>query len=142
MPIIKEKLFKISSHIENLNDAGFCEGDVEKSALAYSGFFKIEENCFIISYKEKNEGGQTMSELTVFPDKVLLKKRGAVCSDIQFCENESHSSIYEVVPFRFDMTVVTKKIRNNLTKDGGTLDIHYEMNIGGQNKRLRLKIEI
>ncbi len=142
MPIIKEKNFKVISVIENLNDSGLCDGESEKSNLCYSGFFKIEEDSFIISYREKSENGLTLSELTVQTDTVLLKKRGAVCCDIRFCEKQTHTSIYEVTPFRFDMAVLTKKIRNNLTKDGGCVDIHYEMNIGGQNKRVRLKIEV
>ena len=35
----------------------------------------------------------------------------------------------------------TKKIRNNMTRDGGRLDIFYSMKIGGVDRAVKMKIE-
>jgi uncharacterized beta-barrel protein YwiB (DUF1934 family) len=58
-----------------------------------------------------------------------------------FEEGLVHSSVYTVSPYSFDVDVTTKKIRNNLTRDTGRLDIHYSMKIGGADKSVRMKIE-
>ena len=38
------------------------------------------------------------------------------------------------------MTVRTKKIRSSLSEDGGEVQLIYSMNIGGQEKNVRMKI--
>ena len=49
---------------------------------------------------------------------------------------------FAAMGYRFDIEIYTKKIRNNLGRDGGRLDIHYKMNIGGADKNVRMKIEV
>ena len=142
MAIIKEMHFEISSHIENLASAGLSGSDVEKTEISPDGFFKISDDAYIISYTEESEGGRIFTDISVSGGEVDLKRRGAVVSDMHFAEGEVHKSEYSVPPYTFDTVITTKKVRNNLTRAGGRLDLYYEMNIGGQDKKVRMKIEV
>ena len=141
MAIIKEKKFIVKSTIENLSPSGVREGDVEETETAYSGFLKITEGELNITYTEMSEGGKVVSDITVGEDFVRVRRVGAVESDMIFKEGAPHSSLYSIPPYSFDARVVTKKIRNSLTKDGGRLDIYYNMEIGGALKYVKMRID-
>ena len=142
MAIIKEKNFKIRSVIENLDSSGLAEGDAETSEICTDGFFKIDEERYTITYSEESQGGKIVSDIVIDGTAITVRRAGAIKSELYFREGEKHSSLYEIPPYSFDTTVITKKIRNNLTRDGGTLDIFYNMNIGGQDKKVRMKITV
>ena len=141
MAIIKEKKFKISSVIENLLPSGLTDGEAERTEISPDGFLKISEDGYEITYSEATEGGKVVSDITVTESTVRVKRVGAVASDMYFEEGRTHTSLYTVEPYSFDVEIVTKKIRNNLTRDSGRLDIHYSMKIGGADKAVRMKIE-
>ncbi len=141
MAIIKEKKFKISSVIENLSPSGLAEGETERTEIMPDGFLKISNEEIVIMYTEDTEGGRVASDIIITENKVSVKRRGAVVSDMMFLEGESHKSLYQVPPYSFDTEIFTKKIRNNMTRDGGRIDILYTMKIGGAEKSVRMKIE-
>ena len=142
MAIIKEKRIAISSVIENLSPEGFTEGEPETTQVSSDGFLKIDGERLILSYTESREGERTYHEITVCSDGVVVSHRGSVVSDMTFREGEKTKTLYSIPPYSFDMTVLTKRIRSTLTKDGGRLDIFYEMNIGGQDKKVRMRITV
>ena len=141
MAIIKEKKFIISSVIENLLPSGLVDGEPEKTEISPEGFLKISDGQYEITYSEMTEGGKVVSDITVTEGSVRVKRVGAVESDMYFEEGKSHESLYGVPPYSFDVEIFTKKIRNNMTRDTGRLDIHYSMRIGGADKAVRMKIE-
>ena len=141
MAIIKEKRFKISSVIENLSSDGLPGTDVEKTEITPEGFLKIFDTGFEISYMEMTEGGKVVSDIIITEGAVDVKRRGAVESDMHFAEGVSHKSLYTVAPYSFDSEIVTRKIRNNMTRDGGRVDIFYNMRIGGAEKSVKMRIE-
>lgn len=141
MAIIKEKKITVKSVIENLSPSGAIEGDAEETSAIYNGFLKISESEINISYTENSEGGKIVSDITVSGDSVRVKRVGAVESDMIFNENLPHTSLYTVPPYSFDVTVLTKRIRNSMAKDGGRLDIYYNMEIGGASKHVKMRIE-
>ena len=141
MAIIKEKKFRISSVIENLLPSGLVDGEAEKTEISPEGFLKISDGLYEITYTEMTEGGKVVSEILVTDDSVTVKRVGAVESNMRFEEGKTHASLYGVPPYSFDVEILTKKIRNNMTRDSGRLDIHYLMKIGGADKNVRMKIE-
>ena len=134
--------FKISSYIENLDSAGVPEGDGEKTESMPSGDIVFEGKNAFISYTEESESGRITSEITVKENTVTVRRSGAIISEMVFSEGECHRSLYQIPPYSFDTVVNTKKIRNTLSKEGGRLDIFYTMSIGGQEKKVRMKIEV
>ena len=141
MAIIKEKKFIISSVIENLLSSDLSDGESEKTEISPEGFLKISDEEIVITYSEMTEGGKVISDITVKDGSVRVKRVGAVVSDMYFEEGLVHKSLYTVAPYSFDAEILTKKIRNNLTRDGGRLDIFYNMKIGGADKYVKMRIE-
>ena len=141
MAIIKEKKLKISSVIENMTPSGLVDGEAERTEITPDGFLKIGEDVTVITYTENTEGGRVATDITLTETSVTVTRRGAVVSDMVFSEGETHKSLYQVPPYSFDTEIYTKKIRNNMTRDGGRVDIFYTMKIGGAEKSVRMKIE-
>jgi uncharacterized beta-barrel protein YwiB (DUF1934 family) len=141
MAIIKEKKFRISSVIESLSPTGLVEGETERTEITPDGFLKISDGEIVIMYSEQTESGKVISDIIITEKSVSVKRRGAVVSDMVFVEGESHKSLYEVSSYSFDTEIYTKKIRNNMTRDGGRLDIFYSMKIGGVDRAVKMKIE-
>ena len=130
----------VNSVIDNLDDAGLPDGDPEINIFTTNGLLVTGERGQRLTFTEESEGQITTSALYINDEKVILKKRGGVESDMTFCEGGESVSIYRIGPYAFDMTVKTKKIRNSLTEDGGELVLLYSMNVGGQEKNVRMKI--
>lgn len=141
MAIIKEKKLRLSSVIENLTADGIVEGEAEKTELTTEGFLKSSDTGFEISYTEMTEGGKVISDIIITETSVDVKRRGAIESDMHFSEGALHKSLYTVAPYSFDSEIVTRKIRNNMTRDGGKVDIFYNMKIGGAEKSVKMRIE-
>ncbi len=143
MKKITEAEIKILSVIENLDSSGLPEGEAERNESLLKGFYNYtEDGDIIISYSETNDGAHTESVITVSGNSVRVKRTGAIKSELFFREGEEHRSVYSVVPYSFDASVYTKKIRSSLSVFGGDLDLFYVMKIGGADKSARMKIWI
>ena len=140
MAIIKKKRIRTLSEIENLLPSGLADGEPERAEVCCDGFFKIENDGYSISYSENGENGRVISDITVATEKITVRRRGAIESDMTFSEGLVDRSLYRISQYSFDVVIKTVKIRNNLTRDGGRVDIYYNMNIGGADKRVRMVI--
>jgi uncharacterized beta-barrel protein YwiB (DUF1934 family) len=139
---ILESKIKISSSISELDSSGLSVGEEEKTESEAVGFYHLFDEKILITYSENSEGGRIDSEIEISGDTVNVTRRGALDSRLVFEEGKTHSSLYKVPPYTFDAAVTTKKIRKNLTREGGSLDLFYKMSIGGADKAARMKIWI
>lgn len=139
--IIAAKI-KISSEIETVDSQGLAEGDVEKTESEASGFFHYSPEKMLLTYSETAESGRVDSEIEIEGERVTVRRRGALESELIFEESKTNHSLYKIPPYAFDAAVTTKKIRRNLSEDGGSLVLFYTMNIGGADKSARMKIWI
>ena len=142
MTTIKEAKIKILSHIENLDASGLPEGDAERTESFADGFYRFSDGEVTVSYSENTEGGFVSSEISVKDGRVTVKRGGSIESLFEFGEGMEHKSLYEIPPYKFDTVIKTKKIRAELTPSGGTLDLKYDMRIGGSEKSARMKLWI
>ena len=142
MTKISEVKIKIESTIENLSAAGLPEGDAERTSSICDGFYRFSDGEISLTYAEENEGGRAESEIIFKDGGVTVYRKGAIESELYFKEGESHSSIYSVPPYKFDATVTARRVRVNLDAEGGTIDLLYNMKIGGAEKSTRMKIWI
>lgn len=142
MAIIKQAEIKILSVIENLGADGLPEGDAERNESLATGYFHITDGVTFATYTEQTEGGDISSEVRVEQDGVRVIRRGAIESEMYFSEGVTHSSLYKVGPYAFDAEISTRKIRLELSEDGGRVDMFYNMKIGGAEKSARMKIWI
>ena len=140
MAYIYELEYTVHSVIENLDDSGLAEGEPEISITTAQGFLKVAQERTVISYAESTEGGRVTTDITVDGEALTLSRRGAVVFDATFREGETCKTVYSVPPYSFDAEIRTKRVDAGITKTGGQLRLLYSMNIGGQEKSVRLKI--
>ncbi len=134
---------RLHSVIDNLDERGGCDGEPEISITTVKGSMRTDGDIVHIRYKESSEGGEVDSRITVYPDaRVSISRTGAILSDILFAEGEECRTVYSIPPYRFDMTVMTERIKCSLERDRGELAIYYGMNVGGGEKRVRMKLSI
>lgn len=142
MTVFLESKIKISSIIENLDPSGLVEGEAEKNESEYDGYFKYSDGEVAITYSESGESGEVSSEITYADGVAVVKRHGAIESELRFELGVPHSSVYSIPPYKFDATVTTRKIRAELDERGGRLELYYNMKIGGAEKSARMKIWI
>ena len=142
MTVIKEVKIKIESVIENLNSSGLVDGEAERNVNECEGFLRYSDGEAVITYSESGESGSVTSENKYKDGEATVKRSGAIDSELYFKEGVTHRSIYSVVPYKFDAEVHTRRIRASLGECGGTLDLFYNMKIGGADKSARMKIWI
>lgn len=133
-------ILTVNSVIDNLSDAGLPDGDPEINIFTTDGTLSVFDGGYLLRFTEVQEGGEAHTSLYITADNVRLVKSGAITSEMRFSDGEIFNTLYCVGPYSFDMTVRTKKIRNSLTEDGGELQLIYSMNVGGQEKNVRMKI--
>ncbi|MBR2972121.1 MAG: DUF1934 domain-containing protein [Clostridia bacterium] len=130
----------VNSVIDNLSDTGLPEGEPEINIFTTDGRLTPEPDGYTVRFTEVQEGGEAHTKLLITEGRVRLIKTGAISSEMVFSEGEDFNTLYRVGPYSFDMTVRTKRIRNSLSEDGGELQLIYSMNVGGQEKNVRMKI--
>ena len=139
MAIIKEKKIVVESVIEDLDSAGLSDS-AEKCRKEYDAFLKISDTDLVLSYCDVDEGGRTVTDITVGAECITVSRRGGIESDFRFAEGLAEHSVYKMPPYEFDAEIRTVKIRNNLTRAGGSLSIFYDMTIGGAKRRARMHV--
>lgn len=142
MAIIKEVRVRILSTIENLDSAGLVDGDAEITESSACGYLHVFDGEYLITYVEEQDSQRITTEIRLSGDRVRVCRTGAIESDMEFCEGTSHSSVYSVGPYKFDIEINTRKIRSSIGECGGRLDLIYGMRIGGADKNARMKIEL
>ena len=141
MKTIKCVNVTVRSVIDNVEN-GLSVGDPEVTVISASGSLTAEGDVLTLQYAEEGEGQRTDVTLSYRNGGIILSRRGSVVVDLVFEEGEECRSVYSVPPYKFDMTVDTRRIRSTLSEDGGELQLIYNMNIGGQDKRVRMHISV
>ena len=140
--MVKEAEIKVLSVMDNLGDSGLPEGDSERVESVYKGFFHITDGEVLLTYTEGEGEGAYLSEISTSSGRVTVKRKGAIESELVFEEGKTHTSLYRIPPYTFDAEVNTKKIRSSLSDEGGSIELYYNMKIGGADKSARMKIWI
>ena len=142
MKRIIEVNIRITSVIEDIDSTGMTVGDAERTENSVEGFLHLYDGGALLTYSEESEGGRTDSEIELTENDVRVRRKGAIESELVFSEGGAHTSIYKIPPYAFEATVTTKKIRRNLTEDGGRIDLFYVMSIGGADRSARMNVWI
>ena len=140
--MIKRVKLKIESTIDNLSPTGLPEGDPEKSVSECIGSLRITDGRISVTYTEKSEGGEIRTQIVCLDGQVTVSREGAIESELCFIEGETHNSIYSIPPYRFDASVKTTRVRLDVNENEGSIDLLYNMTVGGAEKAARMKIWI
>ena len=140
--MISRVKIKIESIIDNLDESGLTDGQSEKNTTLVDGVYRYTGDGARISYKEKVEGCEIENEILVLSGSVTVRRQGAIISDMCFREGESHSSIYQIPPYRFDCEVLARRVSVELRPTDGKINLIYNMKIGGAEKSAIMRIWI
>ena len=140
--MLKKVKLKIESTIYDLGPQELPEGEPEKTVLECFGSLFITYGRTSITYTENSEGGSIRSEIICLNGQVTVIRSGAIESELCFVEGETHHSMYSIPPYKFDAAVEAKRVRVDINENEGTLDLLYNMEIGGAKKAARMKIWI
>lgn len=106
----------------------YSEDDIStKIELSCRGTLSEQDGVLRVCYQEpEREGmGETQTCLSFnkeLPDRVSLYRTGDVRSNLVFDVNEGRSTCLYETPFMpLELSIITKKLRNQLSADGGTL---------------------
>ncbi len=98
-----------------------------------------------LAYREgENSGlGDTKTILRLEPERVTLTRLGELNSRMVFQVGVPHTSPYETPYGAIPLTVRTHRLETALEEEGGTIEIDYQIELGGGAagvNRLRLQV--
>lgn len=110
------------------------------------GLFTTEDGVRCITYNESDVTGMAGTRTSVFvmEDKVVVDRDGSITSRMEFEEGGKSSFLYRTPFGNATLGVKTRKIRQNLTDDGGgKLEIDYVLDMDhAVASKNRLSLEI
>ena len=120
---------------------GDNDGDMERNESDHAGSLVCDgEGKMTLAYSEKTEGGPMSTEIHLRDGRVVVKRRGAIVSDMVFSEGKKNTSVYSIPPHSFDMTVECRRLKVKIMEDNGRIDMLYKMEIGGEARSARMRI--
>ena len=140
---LSEVTVKVSSIIEELDDAGLVVGESERTETKAIGYLHIyDDGRYLLTYTESGEGGTVTTEICVVGRRVTVSRKGSMESFMEFEEGHEHASVYSIPPYRFDAVIAAKRVTLELSEHKSRIELHYNMKIGGAERSARMKIWI
>ena len=119
---------------------GSLSGDTDRSENDYKGKLSVCDGKIRLSYSERTEGGEVSTEIHVLDGRVVVKRSGAIVSNMVFAEGKTNTSVYSIPPHSFDMTIECRRLKMEGGDLSGRVDMLYKMNIGGEDRSARMRI--
>ena len=92
-----------------------------------------EAGVLFLRYSESELTGLAGTDTTfeLRGDKVLLRRTGAVVSEMEFAVGEVHQSLYHTDEGALLITVRTAAVEDEMTLTGGSLHVSYDITVEG-----------
>ena len=105
--------------------------EAEVIELVTEGTMDFRDGGWDISYQESALTGMegVTTTFRVEPGKVILTRAGKLSSQMVFQEGLSHDSLYQMAFGTLMLTVRAMRVFFDITPDGGTIDLVYEISI-------------
>lgn len=109
----------------------YQDADPEVIELTTEGTMEKQKEVWELSYEESDLTGLAgvTTAFRVGPRGVVLKRTGAIENQMIFMEGRKHESLYRLDFGALMLTVKATKVSSAISETGGTLDIHYNIEI-------------
>ena len=109
----------------------YQDADPEVIELTTEGTMEKQKEVWELSYEESDLTGLAgvTTAFRVGPRGVVLKRTGAIENQMIFMEGRRHESLYRLDFGALMLTVKATKVSSAISEAGGTLDIHYNIEI-------------
>ena len=125
----------VFSVISDLDNEGLPTGETERAETRAPGdITELSQGEYQLTFSE------SASEITVSCGKMRLKKCGAVVSDMSFSKGEEYETLYSIPPYKFKMTVKTKRLDISASAVHADVRLVYDMEIGGAKRQVNMRI--
>ena len=113
----------------------YQDQDPEVIELTTEGTLEKQKEVWEISYEESDLTGLAGVTTTfrVGPRGVVLKRTGNIENQMIFMEGRKHESLYRLDFGALMLTVMATKVQSDVSEQGGTVDIHYNIEIEDTN---------
>ncbi|MEF9934879.1 MAG: DUF1934 domain-containing protein [Clostridium sp.] len=103
------------------------EDDIDEVELVTEGTFKNMGDYYLGEYDESEISGMkgTHTRIEIYPDRVNLIREGSTNSNLSFKLLEDHVSLYGTKHGAFEVGVKTRKIKIDITDEGGVIELDY-----------------
>ena len=118
-----------------LGRQAYLDQEPDEIELVTEGTMEFMDGGWTIQYEETELTGMAGVTTTfrVGPRGVVLKRTGAIENQMIFMEGRKHESLYRLDFGALMLTVKATKVESNVTETGGTVDIHYNIEIEDTN---------
>ncbi len=106
------------------------DGETDKIEVLTSGKFMRKRDHFYIGYKEYSEENPAEyydNLIKVEPNMVTINRKGQIQTRLMLEKGRRHQCIYQTIAGDFSIGVFTKTLNNNLTDNGGSLEVSYTL---------------
>jgi uncharacterized beta-barrel protein YwiB (DUF1934 family) len=105
--------------------------DEEAFELITDGEYTVMGDFSSFSYMESDLTGTdgTLTTFNVEPDRVTLSRGSGLVGDMIFSESQKHHFLYETPMGSILMGIDTHSIKQEMTDDGGSLEIRYDIEV-------------
>ena len=109
----------------------YRDQDPDVIELTTEGTLEKQKEVWEISYEESDLTGLAGVTTTfrVGPRGVILKRTGKIQNQMIFMEGRRHESLYQIDIGALMIAVKATKVQHQLSQQGGTVDIHYNIEI-------------
>ena len=113
----------------------YQDQDPEVIELTTEGTMEKQKEVWEISYEESDLTGLAgvTTCFRVGPRGVVLKRTGNIENQMIFMEGRKHESLYRLEIGALMLTVMATKVQSDVSEQGGTVDIHYNIEIEDTN---------
>ena len=113
----------------------YQDQDPEVIELTTEGTMEKQKEVWEISYEESDLTGLAgvTTCFRVGPRGVVLKRTGNIENQMIFMEGRKHESLYRLDFGALMLTVMATKVQSDVSEQGGTVDIHYNIEIEDTN---------
>lgn len=105
-------------------------GEHDEFTLTADGVLENTPEGWTLCYEEQ----ETRTEFEIGTQRVVLRRSGALKSEMVFEVGKTHTTVYELPFGTLSMTVSTDSIRQKLSERGGVLSVCYRITVGEQMK--------
>ena len=109
----------------------YLDQEPEVIELVTEGVMEEYDGGWDLSYEESDLTGLqgVTTTFRIQPGKIVLTRTGRLNSQMVFREGVSHDSLYQMDFGALMLTVCATRVEYNLTDDGGTVDLAYNIEI-------------
>ena len=133
----------VSSEITAISESGAPIGDPEITGEQALGELTVDGERVTVKYRTHDESGaQILSTLSISGATVTLDRQAGVCTHMVFEQGVTHTAIYSVGAYSFDVTVTARRVRGTLGAEGGRIDLYYDMCFGSDQRSVRMRIDV